>query len=185
RPVVACVLATGFLLALALPALRMHVSKPSNESLSSQGEPALQTLARVRADFPATSAPAIVGLSGPSDEAAAVERAAGQLERLAVAQGIAHPPFTLNGGPDGRSGSLEIPLSGAGDNNSSKHAIALLRDQLVPTTLGRIPGVEVAVTGDTAEDVDFTNQMKHGVPYVIAFVLSLAFLLLLVAFRSI
>src|SRR5262249_57540579 len=31
----------------------------------------------------------------------------------------------------------------------------------------------------------FTNQMKHGVPYVIAFVLSLAFLLLLVAFRSI
>src|SRR5207248_6522119 len=32
---------------------------------------------------------------------------------------------------------------------------------------------------------DFTHQMKHGVPYVIAFVLVLAFCLLLVAFRSI
>jgi uncharacterized membrane protein YdfJ with MMPL/SSD domain len=41
------------------------------------------------------------------------------------------------------------------------------------------------VTGDVAEDVDFTHQMKHGVPYVIAFVLVLAFALLLVAFRSI
>src|SRR6266508_2397456 len=31
----------------------------------------------------------------------------------------------------------------------------------------------------------FTRQMKHGIPYVITFVLVLAFLLLLVAFRSI
>ena len=41
------------------------------------------------------------------------------------------------------------------------------------------------MTGDTAEDIDFTNQMRHGVPYVVAFVLALAFVLLLVAFRSI
>ncbi len=41
------------------------------------------------------------------------------------------------------------------------------------------------MTGPVAEDVDFTKQMKHGVPYVIAFVLALGFLLLLVAFRSI
>src|SRR5207237_5422860 len=54
-----------------------------------------------------------------------------------------------------------------------------------PVTVGRIPGVETAVTGATAEDVDFTRQMKHGVPYVIAFVLVLAFILLLAAFRSI
>jgi RND superfamily putative drug exporter len=41
------------------------------------------------------------------------------------------------------------------------------------------------VTGDTAEDVDFTNQMKAGIPYVIGLVLALAFVVLLVAFRSI
>ena len=36
-----------------------------------------------------------------------------------------------------------------------------------------------------AEGVDFTAQMRHGVPYVIGFVLALAFVLLLIAFRSI
>ena len=55
----------------------------------------------------------------------------------------------------------------------------------MPETLGRVPGAETAVTGETAEDVDFTDQIRSNLPYVIAFVLVLAFLLLLVAFRSI
>jgi RND superfamily putative drug exporter len=63
--------------------------------------------------------------------------------------------------------------------------VALLRARLIPQTLGRVPGVRTAVTGDPAEDVDFTAQVRHGVPYVIGFVLALAFVLLLVAFRSI
>jgi RND superfamily putative drug exporter len=45
--------------------------------------------------------------------------------------------------------------------------------------------VQTAVTGDTASDIDLTNQLGRGTPYVIAFVLTLAFVLLLVAFRSI
>ena len=112
-------------------------------------------------------------------------RAVKRLEALAVARGIAHPPFTLNGSDDGEAGAVELPLTGAGDNAASRRAISILRRELIPQTLGRIPGIETAVTGDTAEDVDFTNQMKHGIPYVIGFVLALAFLLLLVAFRSI
>jgi uncharacterized membrane protein YdfJ with MMPL/SSD domain len=58
-------------------------------------------------------------------------------------------------------------------------------EQLIPQTLARIPGVQTDVTGTTAEDVDFTHQVKHGLPYVIAFVLGLAFILLLVTFPSI
>jgi uncharacterized membrane protein YdfJ with MMPL/SSD domain len=44
--------------------------------------------------------------------------------------------------------------------------------------------VQTAVARDTVEDIDFTHQMKHGMPYVIAFVLAFAFIVLLVAFRS-
>src|SRR5206468_4702238 len=99
-------------------------------------------------------------------------------------RGIAHPPFTLSDGSDGQAAAIELPLTGAGNNAASRHAIAVLRKELVPETLGGIPGVETAVTGDTAEDVDFTHQMKHGVPYAIAFVLAFAFVLLLFAFRS-
>src|SRR5919109_1264494 len=135
RPVVSCALAAGLLVALAVPAFWLHVSKPSDESLSSQHEPALATLARVRHDFPGTSAPAIVVVAG---------RAASRR---------APPPFTLNGRADGRAASIELPLTGAGDNPASRRAIEILRDELVPQTLGRVPGAETAVTGVTAEDV--------------------------------
>jgi len=47
-----------------------------------------------------------------------------------------------------------------------------------------VGGVQVAVTGETAQNVDWTKQMTHGLPYVIAFVLLLAFLILLFTFRS-
>ena len=185
RPLLSCIVSGGLLVALSVPALGLHLSKPSNESLSAQGEPALATLALARATFPGTSAAAIVVVAGPRDEQAAAQRALARLEVLAVERGIAHPPFTLSGGADGRAGALEMPLSGTGDNPASRRAIEVLRRELVPQTLGRVPGVETAVTGDTAEDIDFTRQMTHGIPYVVAFVLSLAFLLLLVAFRSI
>src|SRR5262249_14333066 len=184
RPVLSCVISAGLLVALAVPALGLHVTKPSNESLSAQNEPALATLGRVRADFPGTAAPAIVVVAGPRGEQAAGLRAVKRLEALAEARGIAHPPFTRNSSSDGRAVSIELPLTGAGDNAASRHAISVLRHDLIPQTVGRLPGVETAVTGDVAEDVDFTGQMKHGIPYVIGFVLALAFLLLLVAFRS-
>jgi len=123
--------------------------------------------------------------AGPAGERAAAVRAADRLERLAAAPGVAHPPFTTGGSRDGRSGTLELPLTGSGDDPASEHALAVLRDQLIPQTLGRIPGLRIAVTGETARNVDFTAQMTHGLPYVIAFVLVLAFLMLLFTFRSI
>jgi uncharacterized membrane protein YdfJ with MMPL/SSD domain len=185
RPVLSCVAAAGVLVALAVPAFWLHVSKPGDNALSSQSEPELRTLAKIRAGFPATAEPAIVVVAGPRGQQAAGLRAIKRLEALAIARRIAHPPFTLSGSFDDRAASVELPLTGAGNNAASKGAVKLLRDELVPQTLGRIPGVETAVTGVTAEDIDFTRQMRHGLPYVLGFVLLLGFLLLLVAFRSI
>jgi len=173
------------LVALAAPALGMHLSKPSNEALSAQSEPALATLHAVRADFPGAAAPALLVVAGPVEQQATGRRELQRLESLAIARGIAHPPFTVSGNLEGTAAVVELPLAGAGNNAASRRGVELLRHELIPQTLGHIPGVQVAVTGDTAEDVDFTHQIEHGVPYVIAFVLVLAFLLLLVAFRSI
>jgi RND superfamily putative drug exporter len=182
RPVLSLALAGGALVALAVPALGMHVSKPSSYALSSAGQSSL--VARVTSEFPAASTPAIVVATWPAGERVAVERAFHALAADAAAAGIAHRPFsvTSNGG---RALALALPLSGLGDNAGSDRAVAALRQRLVPDTLGRVPGVQTAVTGDPAENVDFTAQMAAGVPYVIAFVLMLAFVLLLVAFRSI
>jgi len=184
RPILSIALGTSLLLLLAVPALSLHVSKPSGETLSSQSNPVFATLDKIRNEFPSTAAPAMVVAIGPASDWPAALRAIARLERLAVARGIAHAPFTLTTSTDGTAASVEIPLTGAGNNAASRQAILVLRREVVPATLGSLSGVETAVTGVTAEDVDFTQQMKTGLPYVIAFVLTFAFLLLLVAFRS-
>jgi RND superfamily putative drug exporter len=182
RPVISLVLAAGLLVALAVPALGMHVAKPDSDALSASGQSALAT--QVTTDFPGLSSPAVVVVTGANLERSVVLRAAKRLKTLAAAQGIAHPPFTIDRGRGGGF-ALELPLTGLGANDASRHAVAVLRNDLIPDTLGKVPGVETAVTGDTAQDVDFTRQMEDGMPYVIALVLVLAFLLLLVTFRSI
>ena len=45
--------------------------------------------------------------------------------------------------------------------------------------------METYVGGGTADDADFTNTLKSNIPYVLTFVLTAAFLLLMVTFRSI
>jgi uncharacterized membrane protein YdfJ with MMPL/SSD domain len=185
RPTLAAVLSAGLLVALAAPALGLSLAKPSDEAVASQNEPALATLARVRSDFPSTASPAIVVASASRGQRSALQRATSRLESLAVASGIAHPPLSVTEAGDGQAASIELPLTGAGNNTASRNAIAALRDQLVPRTLGHVAGVQTAVTGAAAEDVDFTHQLAHATPYVIGFVLALAFLLLLFTFRSI
>jgi RND superfamily putative drug exporter len=183
RPVLAMCLSAGLLVALAIPALGMHVAKPSSAALSSASQSELA--AKVTGEFPSTSSPAILVATWPARETGAMRQAVGHLETLAASKGLAHPPFAAGLGPDGRSLALGLPLAGFGDNAASRNAVKTLRNVLVPETLGRVPGAQTAVTGDTAQDIDFTGQMRHGIPYVVAFVLALAFVLLLVSFRSI
>ena len=183
RPALAACLAGGLLAALAVPALGMHVAKPSSDALASAAQSSLA--AQITREFPGRSSPAIVVATWPAGQGAAVRAAVGALEVRAAAQGLAHPPFELTVGSDSRSLALALPLTGFGDNAASRDAVHKLRDALVLGTIGRVPGASTAVTGDTAQDIDFTAQMRHGVPYVVGFVLALAFVLLLVAFRSI
>jgi RND superfamily putative drug exporter len=186
RPAVSCAIAGGLLVALAVPALGMKVTSPDDAALVPQNIPALKALADVRRDFPGAGEPARVVATVSSARDVGELRAQGRrLEQLAVARGIAHRPIEETSNDDGTAAALHMPLTGGGNNTQSRRAIAVLRDELIPHTIGRIPGVRTAVTGSVAEDVDFTHQLKHGLPYVLVFVLLLAFVLLLVSFRSI
>jgi uncharacterized membrane protein YdfJ with MMPL/SSD domain len=185
RPVLSVVLAGGLLVALAVPALWLKVSTPADNTLSPQNIPALRALDDVRRDFPAAAEPAKLVATVPEGRQADLLKEGRRLQALALRTGIAHGPVVATRNDDGTAASLFLPLTGAGNNSASRRAIEVLRHDLIPRTLGTIPGAETAVTGDVAEDVDFTHQLKHGLPYVIVFVLLLAFVLLLVAFRSI
>ncbi|MGN6430247.1 MAG: MMPL family transporter [Gaiellaceae bacterium] len=186
RPLIAVALATAALLALAYPALSLRLSKPSDLALTAQSAPALKALADVRRTFPSAGETAIVAVEARETR----QQLAGhlrRLSRLSVDVGIANEPVEpIRTVPDGHgsAAALFLPLTGNGANPSSRRAVNWLRTKLIPRTFGGVPGVETAVTGPTAEDVDFTRQIQHTLPYVLAFVLLLAFALLLVAFRS-
>jgi RND superfamily putative drug exporter len=80
---------------------------------------------------------------------------------------------------------VRIPLAGEGTDAASNRALDTLRGTVIPSTIGRVEGAEAHVTGLTAGSRDFNDSMKSHAPIVFAFVLGLAFVLLLITFRSI
>jgi uncharacterized membrane protein YdfJ with MMPL/SSD domain len=79
---------------------------------------------------------------------------------------------------------LTLPLPGNGTDGTSTRALLTLRNQLLPTTIGKLHGATYAVGGPTAGSYDWNEMMKSSLPIVFGFVLTFAFLLLLASFRS-
>ena len=108
-----------------------------------------------------------------------------RLERRALATGRMHEPITVDVNESGTVANVTIPIDGKGTDDVSVAALAQLREEIVPNTVGALPDVEAGVTGVSAQWQDSTDSMKSTLPPVVAFVLVLAFGLMLVAFRSI
>ena len=74
----------------------------------------------------------------------------------------------------------------AGDPQSldSQNAVLTLRHDYIPAAFGGTQA-KALVTGQTAGTLDFNQTTNTYTPFIFAFVLSLAFIILLVAFRSI
>jgi RND superfamily putative drug exporter len=187
RPLLAAMLSITLLAALSYPALSLRISKPSDLALTAPSEPALKALADVRRAFPRAGEIAIVAVEARRTNPQQLRQQLHRLSRFAVDEGVANKPvdpIRTVSTSEGSAGALFLPLTGNGANTPSRHAVDALRQRLIPATVG-IRGAQTAVTGPTAEDLDFTRQIRHALPYVLAFVLTLAFALLLVAFRSI
>jgi uncharacterized membrane protein YdfJ with MMPL/SSD domain len=184
RPVVSAVLAGGVLLALAAPALQLHLAKPGVDTFPQSLE-AVQTYNRMQQAFPGTALPANVVVKAPNVNAPAVREAIDRLERRALASGRAEEPITVEVNKAGTVANVTIPIVGTGTDDASNAAVAALRREIMPETVGALPGVEAGVTGLTAQWQDGTDAITSSLLPVVAFVLLLAFGLMLFAFRSI
>ncbi len=77
-----------------------------------------------------------------------------------------------------------VPVNADVGEDRAIGAVNHLRDDLIPATFGNGPA-DALVTGQTAFNIDFRDMIYFRTPFVFAFVLGLAFLILLVMFRSI
>ena len=107
-----------------------------------------------------------------------------QLRMQAVATGRMSEPIDVRVNPRRTLAVVEIPLKGTGESEQALASLAALREDVIPATIGRVPGATVDVSGNTTGSKDFNDVMKSNLPLVFGFVLGAAFLLLLVTFRS-
>jgi RND superfamily putative drug exporter len=182
RPVVSAVAATAVLVALTIPAFSINTVTTGIDDIAI---PEIEPYKAVVDAFPGGPQPATVAIKAEDVRAEPVREAIAELERLALASGEMNPPIDVEASRDNTLAVVDIPLAGDGSDATSKAALATLRDELLPRTVGQVEGVEYAVTGTTAADVDWANAMQRTAPLVFGFVLLFAFAILLVSFRSI
>jgi RND superfamily putative drug exporter len=185
RPALAAALTTGLLVAATIPAFSLQTKFPSLDDLP-HSIPIVKTVERLNTSFPGSTVPAVVVINATNVKSPAINHAIVALRRRALATGQLALPIETAYNPAGTVARVTIPIKTADSRSSTAYAaLNTLRTRVIPNTIGSVPGVSVGVTGETAANKDFNNLLSARMPIVFAFVLGLAFVLLLLTFRSI
>ena len=184
RPAASAALATGLLVAAAVPAFSLQTKFLSINDLP-HSIPIVNTVLRLNQSFPGTTVPAVVVVQAPNVNDPRVTAGIAAMGRAAVASGRLTRPIEVARNPSATVARVTIPIKSSDSRTAAAYAgLATLRTKIIPRTIAAVPGVTVGVTGETAGNKDFNSLLKVRLPIVFAFVLALAFLLLLVTFRS-
>ncbi|MGH3110243.1 MAG: MMPL family transporter, partial [Gaiellaceae bacterium] len=162
RPLVSAVASAAVLVVLAVPALSLNPAQSGLDALPASLEE-VQSYNRIDDVFPGGATPAVVAIAGDASSSE-LQVAVRDLRTQALASGQALEPIDVVVAPGGKALRVEIPLVGKGTDDESNTALATLREELVPATLGRVDGIEYAVTGSTAASKDWNDAMKSAVP---------------------
>ncbi|WP_399930670.1 MMPL family transporter [Streptomyces kanamyceticus] len=94
-------------------------------------------------------------------------------------------PALLRSSEDRRTTTLELNTRHATYSQKAEASLDHLRDRHLPATVGKLPGVETAVTGEVARGVDYVEHQNEKLPLVLGFLLLMTFAMTVYAFRSV
>jgi uncharacterized membrane protein YdfJ with MMPL/SSD domain len=183
RPLIAAVATAVLLLALATPVLRLHMGQADFTSFPDSLD-GVQAVNLLNEKWPAGSDLDLSIVVTRADEGptkAAIQRMS---DAVLAVPGLSGPPETLMSS-DGHVAFINYVMSGGSNDLRNQDIVRQVRSSIVPTAFAGLTGVRALVTGDAAYTLDVVDFYVRGMPLVMAFVLTLSFLLLLVAFRSI
>ena len=172
--------------ALAFFALDM---KPKNSELEDfpPDMPTIQAYERLTTAFPSEGNTHWVAVKA---DAARADEVAAALIALNTQAGdgnlftpAAEPEIEVSGDKTVTVMALPVPFSTG--TSEAKDSLTELRGELVPATVGKIAGADIAVGGGIASDVDYVEHQRKALPLVIGFVVLLTFLMMAFAFKSI
>jgi uncharacterized membrane protein YdfJ with MMPL/SSD domain len=185
RPLVSAIAAGAVLAVLAIPVFHIHTADSGVDGLP-RSIGIMQTYDRMQAAFPGEQFTADIVVEGQNLDRGQIQAAAQEMRQIARSSDQFNEPVTVDTSPDGQLAKIEVPLAGTGTDDTSLNAVETLRDDVVPQILPSVSGGEVVgVAGFTAGSVDFNHLMAQRIWYVFGFVFAMAFVLLLLTFRSI
>ena len=171
RPVVSLVLSASVLVVLALPILDYSTGEAGIRTLPDRF-PSKQGFNAFQEEFGVGTTDNVeVVVDGPAER--------GDVERLVADmrgnQALRNVEVEYYGND---FAVIEALPAGDSRDESALETVRRLREE-------EMPGARVLVTGETAESLDYRDLTNTWLPILIAFVLTLSFILLTVAFRSI
>ncbi|MFJ9852925.1 MMPL family transporter [Streptomyces sp. NPDC101150] len=187
RPLVAGVSMAVLMLLMATPALGLRLQDAAVTASLPPGRSAAVDAAReMQRAFPGAATAARVVIERRDGRPADGPRLRAALDglhrRAAAGGGALREPITAV--PVGDVLVVRVPLGGAITDPAADRALAALRDRALPAAFEAMPDVAYAVAGKTAMPHDFAQQVTARTPLVCGFILALAFVLLVLTFRS-
>ncbi|MCF3124620.1 MMPL family transporter [Streptomyces arenae] len=205
RPALTLCLSVLALLGLAVPALDIELKDPARDSFSRE-IPAMKGYDRLLAAFPEQRVRHLVVVRAKASQADEVRAALREVHRRAAGdplfaqvgqpalrssedrrtrvQAQASPPI-LRSSEDRRTTTLELNAPHATYDKKAVASLDRLRDDFLPATVGKLPGVETAVTGEVPRGVDYVAHQNEKLPLVLGFLLLMTFAMTVYAFRSV
>lgn len=182
RPAVSAILAIAILLAMAWPVIDLQTGFTG---------PAQMPKGEVSDAYEVLATEFSAGVLGPVEFVFEGERT-GQAEaairqfQIRLEETGEFTPFVqpVTWDEEAGLGVLEGTMMFAPSSDEAYKLIDRIRNEIVPETTGRVEGLETWVTGQSAIEDDMLHMLGDRTPLVFAFVLTLSFILLMVAFRS-
>lgn len=189
HPVLTLAVSVLAMLVLALPALGMEL-RVLNRDSHSREIPALQIHDRMTAAFPELRTRHQIVVRDERSRKEEVGQALRELSRRAQADPLfakdtAAAASDVRTSDDGRVSVLELAVPYKLSSAEARHSLALIRDDYLPATVGAIAGVESAVTGDAARNVDDLDHVTAKLPLVAGFLLLVTLVMTVIVFRSV
>ncbi len=184
RPAIFASVTLVGLVALSIPAFAINLGFPTGSKALHNAVSARSGLVLLEQHFTAGfTDPTLVVVSADDVRAPAVENAVADLiARLEAEPDRYFGPFEATPNPTGDTLLIQVPMSG--DLGIAAGGVEALREELLPGAFGSTEATAL-VGGFAATNMDFKAFVYNKAPIVFAFVLGVAFLLLLWMFRSV
>lgn len=197
RPLIPAAVTVVVLIAIAAPTVTLNLGFNGASSISDDAEAKAALLALEDEFTLGLIDPAVVVVDAGEKQnvfATSIQQSAGALLSLVEQETLSGADPDAFYGPIAREPEFNdagdtmqifIPINGDSSDDRAIDAVNHLRNDLVPQAFADSGAEDALVTGAAAVNIDFRDKIEARTPIVFAFVLGLAFIILLLTFRSI